>query len=62
MAKSAECRCDSSFTCGYCLRNAPVYFFTTSKHYFGNTTSVPLTNLVAVIGLHHEQDEPVPTT
>lgn len=31
-ARSAECRCDASFTCGYCLRNAPPYFFTPSTN------------------------------
>lgn len=28
MGRSVECQCDHSFTCGYCLRNAPPYFFT----------------------------------
>ena len=23
MARSTECKCESRFTCGYCLRNAP---------------------------------------
>jgi hypothetical protein len=27
-ARSADCRCERSFTCGHCLRNAPPYFFT----------------------------------
>ena len=25
-----NCKCDSNFTCGYCLRNAKPYFFTPS--------------------------------
>jgi len=25
MARSIECKCDSRFTCGYCLRNAKPY-------------------------------------
>jgi hypothetical protein len=29
-ARNAECKCDPRFTCGYCLRNAPPYFFTLS--------------------------------
>jgi hypothetical protein len=28
MAKNTECKCTSSFTCGYCLRNAKPYFYT----------------------------------
>lgn len=28
MAKSAECQCTSSFTCGYCCRNVKPYLFT----------------------------------
>lgn len=27
-AKNIECRCESNFTCGYCLRNAPPPVFT----------------------------------
>jgi hypothetical protein len=27
-ARSAECRCDQSFTCGFCLRNAKPALFT----------------------------------
>lgn len=30
MAKSIECRCTDSFTCGYCCRNAKPYLFTPS--------------------------------
>lgn len=26
-----ECKCYYNFTCGYCLRNAPPYFFTPSS-------------------------------
>lgn len=29
-AKSAECRCESNFTCGHCLRNAKPWLFTPS--------------------------------
>lgn len=32
-ARSAACRCESNFTCGHCLRNAPPYFFTGSSGY-----------------------------
>lgn len=28
MAKSIECKCESNFTCGYCLRNAKPWHFT----------------------------------
>lgn len=28
--RSAECRCDRSFTCGHCLANAKPYHFTPS--------------------------------
>lgn len=28
MARNAECRCESSFTCGYCLRNMKPWIFT----------------------------------
>jgi hypothetical protein len=28
MARSVECKCESNFTCGYCLRNAKPYHFT----------------------------------
>ena len=28
MSRSVECKCESNFTCGYCLRNAKPYFFT----------------------------------
>jgi hypothetical protein len=28
MAKSAECKCERNFTCGFCLRNAKPCFFT----------------------------------
>jgi hypothetical protein len=31
MAKSAECKCESSFTCGYCLRNAKPWHYTLSN-------------------------------
>lgn len=27
-ARSAECKCESNFTCGYCLRNRKPYFYT----------------------------------
>lgn len=30
MARSAECKCESNFTCGYCLRNAKPWHFTCS--------------------------------
>lgn len=29
-ARSVECRCDPSFTCGYCLRNAKPWHWTPS--------------------------------
>lgn len=28
MARSTECKCESNFTCGYCMRNAPPWIFT----------------------------------
>jgi hypothetical protein len=28
MSRSAECKCESNFTCGHCLRNAKPYHFT----------------------------------
>ena len=28
---SAECKCESNFTCGYCLRNAKPWLFTPSS-------------------------------
>jgi len=31
MARNENCKCDARFTCGYCLRNAPPYFFTTDS-------------------------------
>lgn len=30
MARSIHCSCDSNFTCGYCLRNAPPWVWTPS--------------------------------
>lgn len=30
MSRSVECKCESNFTCGHCLRNAKPYFFTPS--------------------------------
>jgi hypothetical protein len=30
MAKSIDCKCEHNFTCGYCLRNAPPWFYTLS--------------------------------
>jgi hypothetical protein len=30
MARSVECRCESRFTCGHCLRNAKPYHYTLS--------------------------------
>jgi hypothetical protein len=31
MARSIECRCESNFTCRYCLQNAKPWLFTPSK-------------------------------
>jgi hypothetical protein len=31
MARSVECKCESNFTCGYCLRNAKPWHFTCSN-------------------------------
>lgn len=31
MARSAECKCERNFTCGYCLRNAKPWHFTCSS-------------------------------
>lgn len=31
-ARSAQCQCESSFTCGFCLRNAKPYLFTPRTH------------------------------
>lgn len=31
MARSAECKCESNFTCRYCLRNAKPWHFTCSS-------------------------------
>jgi hypothetical protein len=28
MTRSADCKCESNFTCGYCLRNAKPWLFT----------------------------------
>ena len=30
MTRNIECKCDSRFTCGYCLRNIKPYHFTLS--------------------------------
>lgn len=38
MARSAECKCERNFTCGYCLRNAKPWFFTLSD---GSAIYVP---------------------
>lgn len=38
-ARPEECECDYHYTCGYCLRNAPPYFFTPTPivQFFANT-------------------------
>ena len=37
---SVECKCDHSFTCGFCLRNAPPAIFTPTptEFYFSSAT------------------------
>ena len=30
MAKSTNCKCEYNFTCGYCLQNAKLYYFSLS--------------------------------
>ena len=30
MARNIKCKCEYNFTCGFCLRNVPPYFFTLS--------------------------------
>lgn len=32
MARSAECQCESNFTCRHCLQNAKPYLFTPSSN------------------------------
>jgi hypothetical protein len=55
MARSIECECTYSYTCGYCLRNAKPYFFTPSHTEVicadGSTELVGIEELEAAAGI-----------